>query len=105
MISVKGPWMVKEEAKTTYDIHSGIPTSNTNYFIHENDGQTISVVVGYLLENPSKVANLIAAAPEILEALELFKNYEGSRDNEGLRMLGVAHEKAKAAIKKAKGEL
>lgn len=55
---------------------------------------------------PERLANasLIAAAPELFEALSLFIQYEGSKDNLGLGQLAVARDKARAALAKARGE-
>jgi hypothetical protein len=61
-------------------------------------------IVGCMRKSNKANAHLIAAAPEMLEALELFLQCEGSRDNEGLRQLAIARELAKEAIRKAKGE-
>lgn len=95
MSHAKGPWKVRKDTFLQF------------FPVVETDNEFSLFICGNICgDSDSEVeanANLIAAAPELLEALELFRNYEGSRDNEGLRMLSIAHQKAKVAIKKAKG--
>lgn len=105
MTHTKGPW---KAAPDTADTLAGRSVIAWN--VYESSGQKIcghvaSVgALGMLPEEIESSASLMAAAPELLEALELFKKYEGSGDNEGLRMLSIAQLKATSAIKKARGE-
>lgn len=95
-----GPWKVSTEGiHVTHDCgRDGIKTLITQPMpISIFDEQRLSI------EEMEANANLIAAAPEMLEALELFKQYEGCKDIHGFNMLSEAHKKASLAIKKAKG--
>ncbi|WP_051439464.1 hypothetical protein [Bordetella petrii] len=85
-----GPWMV---------LPSVVPTQ---FAILTEHGVRQDVAVTYGFDHTPREANarLIAAAPELLEALEEFVHpYSSETLTEGERL-----EKARAAIAKAKGE-
>jgi len=72
--------------------------------VREDNGRRIAVVVaqGYLTSDRSEeaIAHLIAAAPELLEAVE----YAFAVADEGMRLGPEWRERARAVIAKAKGD-
>lgn len=84
-------------------------TRKENADDRENHGRTSRGLghSNYIKKGISKSkadAQLIAAAPEMLEALEMLQKYYGSSDNEGLIMWRKGLSLADSVIKKARGE-
>lgn len=94
-----GPWEYAENSANNFDVFGA--------------GDTVEVAVVWGLDDPLKAereanARLIAAAPELLEALEdsldlfgVFLDHSDKGNTDMHRALGV---KIRAAIAKAKGE-
>ncbi len=92
-----GPWIVDEDMRQNME---------WNRHIYGSDGMCVCFMSHSDGKNPSRDAanaNLIAAAPDLLAALEFLVEREW-QDDEGEPKLTEAREKAKAAIKKARGE-
>ena len=77
------------------------------YVSAESDGEGVAMMDG-LLELREANARLIAAAPELLQALEWMQSLflpSGAYQEKFQDQLSMALEKAEAVIRKAKGEL
>ena len=89
MKHTKGPWVV------TYD---GIQGANAEVCRHPRGGQTMDA-------EESANANLISAAPDMLEALELANQYILSIANHpDIHNATALHLELQAIIRKARGE-
>ena len=92
-----GPWRV-------------VHRQNSYQFLVFTDGQEQDVLIAYMPSDNPRIglanARLIAASPELLEALtELLKTIDLVRDGAmSVKPLGSAMERASAAIRKARGE-
>lgn len=86
-----GPYRVQIKGKDFFGIQS-------------NDGN-VCILAAEAKKGVDKLANanLLSAAPDLLEALELFVRYEGSKDNEGYAQLSLAMKLGQSAIAKARG--
>lgn len=87
-----GPWTVE------YDPHSYM-SSDAKILAGEDSDIIAYVDPAFGTAN----ANLIAAAPDTLEALKLIRRYAESRDNEGLAGYAQGCALADKAIAKAEG--
>ena len=90
----KGPWVIHTYARTDKPQGKGYG-SNYHYTVASQDGDPI-----YSSKNQANI-NLIAAAPEMLEALEAVLN---RLDKDWPSFHGDVKETLKNAIKKARGE-
>ena len=80
--------------------HTPGPWGQCNCMIYAvDDGEPIARCLGKEMHRAFSDANLIAAAPELLAALEVAVEYFDRNEIDC-----IAHDDAKAAIKKAKGE-
>lgn len=95
-----GPWKFDGEEAGYYDL----PTLN----IRDKDGYIVAGAVGYIDNSNLSNAHLIAAAPDLYEALSDFAEYENlmedGDDIAAMLKYGDASRKARAALAKARGE-
>ena len=94
-----GPWKTAERAKGS---NQGIVIRSVNH----DDGGSIAISLGYQSEECLANARLIAASPDLLDALISIKEY-WSRDRNDQAMHDAcwhAVETAAAAIAKVRGE-
>ncbi len=68
MKTIRKPWKVKVEETKRYDTFTGEPRVETNFFIVDNE-KTVAILCNFA-QSAQKNANMIAAAPEMLEFLE-----------------------------------
>lgn len=90
MKHTKGPWIIKND-----DHHINA--------IFNQDGERVATNLGET-RNEHENLTLIAAAPEMLEALEEVESYMFSYDSDGCEEDERIYTLIKKVIKKAKGE-
>lgn len=73
----------------------------TGWHLRDEDGCTVAIVLGTPEGELKPIADLIAAAPDLLKALERFIRFA---DKQGLEYESSLVRQCKAAIAKAKGE-
>lgn len=93
MTHTPGPWRVGE---TRHDYDCVIRNA-------ENDPVCVGVVAGYSKRTARANARLMAAAPEMLEALKAFLRAWRSPPTGNFEERGEAYEAARTAIAKAEG--
>lgn len=94
-----GPWAVNPKAATNVEAGGRGVSACGGYFDNTSDG-------AYAVENEAN-ARLIAAAPDMAEALRLFIHYDEATDDDGVQLMlnyADALSAAKAALAKARGE-
>lgn len=99
-----GPWKVEEDGDESVVVGTSPVSSPIVAWVNTTKGtETQPGCCG----NPEANANLIAAAPELYEALEtLLKHHSGPQpvDNEAFETVAKDVEQARAVLAKARGE-
>ena len=90
-----GPWVIERVDKQYYDSHTGQPSSTLSWMNIDSGGRTVASAHSFT-ENMEANARLIAAAPEMLEALQEIER--------GVSTLDAARIAAKAIAKATGGE-
>ena len=98
-----GPWWVYNEGSRFPGIEAGLNGRNFSVVVYGNDNE-IEGVKGRTHAEAIANARLIAAAPELLEALEHYLIQDEIAEGYGGGVGGSAREQARAAIAKATGE-
>lgn len=102
MSNTKGPWAASE--------HGAYGDYDGNSIVILGDDLRIAVVLGYDTKETRANARLIAAAPELLEALEAMIEWDAREEDHAIGfydrmdLCKLAFEKARGAVAKAKGE-
>jgi hypothetical protein len=102
MSHTKGPWAASE--------HGAYGDYDGNSIVILGDDLRIAVVLGYDTKETRANARLIAAAPELLEALEAMIEWDAREEDHAIGfydrmdLCKLAFEKARGAVAKAKGE-
>lgn len=94
-----GPWKVIERGTTTHPDRFGRTTGRKEVFINGADG--LGSIAKMYVGHDGADARLIAAAPELLEALQ---TWIAACDTGTHTDINQAREQARAAIAKATGE-
>ncbi len=96
----KGPWKVDPKAKLRVCAHNGYTVAYGYTVASCGNDSDIE------LEEAQANAHLIAAAPDMFEALELFLKIEDGPDEQHAVVMNTmkAYAKMREAVKKAKGE-
>lgn len=98
-----GPWKVNKEVKKRFDSFTGVPQDAVNIWVETDDAFSKKTIGLVYTENGDDVAKLIAAAPELFEALENLLNSEVIKHAEFINY-SEAYISAKKVIAKARGE-
>lgn len=102
-----GPWFVGAQNDGMYIVSGEPPSPSNDYMVHDSDRTLIAKLEGETFEMDRANARLIAAAPKLLEMLEL------TESNLSRLIDAQHHDKAlmtpwrdcvRAAIAEAKGE-
>ena len=100
---IKGPWKYEIENEVRYDSLTGEKREMKSYWIKQED-DSMAIICGTFFDKDA-IGNLMAAAPEMLEVLELVRNaVEHSGDPDFSEISKVTYGKVIEAIAKAKGE-
>lgn len=101
MTHTKGPWTASE--------HGAYGDYNGNSIVILGDDLRIAVVLGYDNEETQANARLIAAAPELLEAVQALIDWNEAQTKlsfyDRMEQFNAAMDKARAAIAKVKGDV
>jgi hypothetical protein len=95
-------WTLEIDEKKRYDHMTGEPKTDTDYIIRDSDKNLVTLVYPYG-KSPYVDSHIIAAAPDMLEALEEIR--QRLKDEDDCWKYEMTFALIENAISKAKGEL